>query len=141
MFELTPEEKAAPAMLPANSSEPIHQVWQRMRARKGLKFHPVKRESVATQIGELARDRWKDSSKAILIFVRTIDDVKKVLAALTDEKKGGAPEEQVQQLTGTMRGLERDALATTDPVFARFSPSPKVAEKDGTVYLICTSAG
>ena len=50
------------------------------------------------------------------------------------------PEEQVQQLTGTMRGLERDALATTDPVFARFSPSPKVAEKDGTVYLICTSA-
>ena len=55
VFELTPEEKAAPAMLPANSSEPIHQVWQRMRARKGLKFHPVKRESVATQIGEFAR--------------------------------------------------------------------------------------
>jgi CRISPR-associated endonuclease/helicase Cas3 len=141
VLELTPEEKATPADLPANPSEPIHHVWQRMKAKKGLKFHPAKRDSVATQIGELARDRWKDFGKAILIFVRTIDDVKKVLAALADKKKGGVAEEQVQQLTGTMRGLERDALATMDLVFARFSPSPKIAAKDGTVFLICTSAG
>jgi CRISPR-associated endonuclease/helicase Cas3 len=141
VFELTPEEQATPAELPANLSEPIHHVWQRMKSKKGLRFHPAKRDSLATQIGELARDRWKGSGMAILIFIRTINDVKIVLAALTDKKKGGVPEEQVQQLTGTMRGLERDSLATVDPVFARFSPSPKVAEKDSTVYLICTSAG
>jgi CRISPR-associated endonuclease/helicase Cas3 len=140
-FELTPEEKAIPTDLPAEPSEPLHHVWQRMKSKKGLKFHPAKRDSVATRIGELARDQWKSSGKAILIFVRTIDDVKQVKAVLTDKKKGGVPEDQVRQLTGTMRGLERDVLATTDPVFARFSPSPEVAEKDGTVYLICTSAG
>jgi CRISPR-associated endonuclease/helicase Cas3 len=140
-FELTPQEKETPAELPAKPSEPIHHVWQRMKSKKGLTFHPAKRDSVATRIGELARDQRKGSGKAILVFVRTIDDVKEVKAELTGKKKGGVPEEQVRQLTGTMRGLERDALATTDPVFARFSPAAKVACKDGTVYLICTSAG
>ena len=62
-------------------------------------------------------------------------------AVLTDKKKGGVAGDQVRLLTGTMRGKERDDLATTDPVFARFCPAPKVAGKDGTVYLICTSAG
>jgi CRISPR-associated endonuclease/helicase Cas3 len=141
VFELTPEEKAIPAELPAKPSAPIHYVWQRMKSKKGLKFHPEKRNSVATRISEIARDRWKDSGKAMLIFVRTIEDVKQVKAVLTDSKKGGVAEEQVRQLTGTMRGLERDALASTDPVFARFSASPRIAGKDGTVYLICTSAG
>jgi CRISPR-associated endonuclease/helicase Cas3 len=140
-FVLTPEETAIPAELPAEPSEPIHHVWQRMKAKKGLKLNRAERDSVATAIGELARDKWKDSGEAILIFVRTIDDVKQVKAVLTDKKKGGLPEEQVRSLTGTMRGLERDALATTDPVFARFSPSQKVEGKQGTVYLICTSAG
>ena len=101
MFELTPEEKAIPAELPVKPSEPIHYVWQRMKSKKGLKFHPAKRDAVATRIGEIARDQWKDSGKAILIFVRTIDDVKKVKAVLTDKKKGGVAEEQVQQLTGS----------------------------------------
>ena len=87
------------------------------------------------------RNQWKDSGKAVLIFVRTIDDVKTVKAVLTDKKKGGVAEEQVRLLTGTLRGKERDDLATIDPVFARYSPAPKVAGKEGTVYLICTSAG
>jgi CRISPR-associated endonuclease/helicase Cas3 len=140
VFELTERENAIPPELPAKPSEPIHHVWQRMKSKKGLRFHPAKRDSVATRIGEIARDQWKDSGKAILVFVRTIDDVKTVKAVLTD-KKGGMPEDQVQQLTGTMRGRERDALAAADLVFARFSPAPKVVGKEGTVYLICTSAG
>ena len=75
VFELTPEEKAMPAELPVKPSEPIHFVWQRLKSKKGLRFHPAKRDSVATRIGELAREQWNDSCKAILIFVRTIDDV------------------------------------------------------------------
>src|SRR5437660_10152877 len=89
VFELTPEEKAIPPDLPEKPSEPIHHVWQRMKSKKGLRFHPAKRDSVAARIGEIARDQWKDSGKAILIFVRTIDDVKAVKAVLTDKKKGG----------------------------------------------------
>jgi CRISPR-associated endonuclease/helicase Cas3 len=141
VFELTPEEKTTPAELPAEPSEPLHHVWQRMKSKKGLRFHPAKRDAVATRIGEIARDRWKDSGKPILIYVRTIDNVKEVKTVLTDRKKGGVLEEQVRLLTGTMRGKERDDLAMTDPVFARFRPSPTVAGKEGTVYLICTSAG
>jgi CRISPR-associated endonuclease/helicase Cas3 len=57
------------------------------------------------------------------------------------EKKRGVPAEQVKPLTGTMRGLERDQMANKDPVFARFLSNPKVKPIQGTVYLICTSAG
>jgi CRISPR-associated endonuclease/helicase Cas3 len=44
----------------------------------------------------------------------------------------------VQQLTGTLRGLERDRL-TEDPIFQRFLPGAKAGDK--SAYLICTSAG
>lgn len=141
VFELTAEEKAIPVSLPDKPTEPKHVVWQRLKSKKGLKFHPVQRDSVATTIGQMARDQGKDSGKAILIFVRTIDDVKEVTDVLTDKTKGGVSADQVQQLTGTMRGLERDELASTNDVFARFMPNPKVKGKDGTIYLICTSAG
>ncbi|HUY35659.1 MAG TPA: type I-U CRISPR-associated helicase/endonuclease Cas3 [Pirellulales bacterium] len=141
VYELTTEEKNLPDSIPDPPEKPIDFVWQRIKSKKGLKFHPDKRDSVAKKIGELARQRWKDSKQAILIFVRTIDDVRTVQAILTDKKNGGVPDDQVQQLTGTLRGLERDELATRDPVFARFMPKPKVTGKDATVYLICTSAG
>lgn len=147
-FELTPEEKAIPSELPEKPSEPIHYVWQRMKSKKGLMFHPAKRDAVANKIGELARQRWAQSGKAILIFVRTIDDVKTVQDELAkklrdgpEEFRNGVPANSVQLLTGTIRGFERDQLATLDPVFARFMPKPKVTPKGGTVYLICTSAG
>lgn len=137
-FELTPEEKNPPADVPA-PTEPIHYVWQRMKSKKGLRFFAEKRGDVAKKVAKLACGRWrKDSDQAILVFVRTIDDVKTVQDEL---KKGGVPNDQVQTLTGTLRGLERDRLATEDPIFARFLAKPKVKGKDGTVYLICTSAG
>ena len=70
--------------------------------------------------------------------MRTIEDVNTVRQILI-EKKQGLPSEQVQVLTGTLRGLERDRLAKGDPIFLRFLlKSPP----DGkTVYLVCTSAG
>ncbi len=55
VFGLTPEEKAIPAELPAKPTEPIHYVWQRMKSKKALRFHPEKRDSVATRIGEIAQ--------------------------------------------------------------------------------------
>jgi CRISPR-associated endonuclease/helicase Cas3 len=137
VFELTHSEINPPDVIPDPPREPIHRVWQRLKAKKGLKHHGVNRDEVSKQIALLARSR-KKSAKAILVFVRTIDDVKTVQQILTD-KKEGLPNDQVQVLTGTLRGWERDKLAKDDPIFARFLLK---APPDGrTVYLVCTSAG
>jgi CRISPR-associated endonuclease/helicase Cas3 len=139
-FELTVDERSPPSNIPDPPTAPLHHVWRRLKAKKGIRFFPVKRDEVAKKIGERARDRWKESGKAVLVFVRTIDDVKTVQQILTD-KKLGVPADQVQVLTGTQRGLERDRMATKDRVFARFVPEPQIEPMQGTVYLVCTSAG
>ncbi len=155
-FELTDEEKNLPTQLPDPPTEPIHHVWRRLKAVKRLALHQVGdgKDDAAKKIAELAL-RHKTSDAAVLIFVRTLDDVKKICDRLTS-KKDGVPEDHIQQLTGTMRGLERDRMA--DPrrpdasrVFARFLKPPKAdapaSERwqtepmPGTVYLVCTSAG
>jgi CRISPR-associated endonuclease/helicase Cas3 len=148
-------------------------VKQRIEAVKRLQLHEAKDDAkIADEIAELALDRrWlndekgkiikdenrnpKNANAAVLIFVRTLDDVKKVCSRLTD-KKNGVPDDHIQQLTGTMRGLERDRMADprwTDAsrVFARFLQPPKpdapedeqwkIEPMPGTVYLVCTSAG
>lgn len=137
-FELSEEERNPPEEVPNSRHDPVHTVWQRLKARKGIKFHKTeKRNDVAEEIGRLAL-RHKASGKAILVFVRSIEDVEKVKQALTN-KKEGVPNAQVQILTGTLRGLERDRLAKDDAVFARFLIKKPLDEQ--TVYLVCTSAG
>ena len=65
-----------------------------------------------------------------------IEDVEKVANKL--------PKDSTERLTGTLRGLERDALVKK-PVFQRFlsrsDRSDHVTPATGTVYLVCTSAG
>jgi CRISPR-associated endonuclease/helicase Cas3 len=78
----------------------------------------------------LAKDR------AVLIFVRTVEGVKKIVDGL---KKKRVPEDHIDELTGTIRGKERDELVER-PVFRRFLPNPD-SDITGTVYLVCTSAG
>ncbi len=147
-FVLTDPERNPPEPIPVSLTEPIHHVWVRLCAKKALCFHPVKRDQVATEMAKRARDQWGSMDQAVLLFVRTINDVEDVRNELTRKRKDGPLELregvnplQIQVLTGTMRGLERDKLATEDPVFARFMPNPKVETTKGTVYLICTSAG
>ena len=69
--------------------------------------------------------------------------MEKVFGALSKQLDKG--KERVGILTGTMRGKERDELIKT-PVFQRFLPpsDSSPAEEptvEGTVYLVCTSAG
>ena len=64
------------------------------------------------------------------MFVRKVEDVDKVTKKL--------PRGSFEQLTGTLRGKERDELVAK-PIFQRFLP--KAAPKTETVYLVCTSAG
>jgi CRISPR-associated endonuclease/helicase Cas3 len=136
-FELTEAERDPPKDIPDPPTESLHVVWRRLKAKKAIRFHAAKRDDVAKQIGLLARQR-KASGKAVLAFVRTIDDLQVVQRVLTD-KKEGVSEDQVQVLTGTLRGLERDRLVQEDPIFARLLL--KAPANDRTVYLICTAAG
>lgn len=111
-------------------------VKERIHAAKAITFHAVAEEKkVVERIAELALgDRFKNSGKAILIFVRQVKDVVDLKAKLLKEKQ------QVETLTGTLRGYERDGLVE-NPIFARFMPKPGVTTANGTVYLVCTSAG
>lgn len=116
-------------------------VKQRLNAMKTLSLHRCENEKkkLSSDIEELAL-QYKETSDAILVFLRSVEKAMAVLATLEKALPG-----QVTALTGTMRGHERDQLVKSDPVFARFLPSgdrpggPTVAK--GTVYLVCTSAG
>jgi CRISPR-associated endonuclease/helicase Cas3 len=113
-------------------------VRRRINAVKRIFLHENRDEKkLAEEIAELAL-KYKDSGRAILVFVRKVDDVEKIVTKLTKEKQ------KVQQLTGTLRGLERDQLPH-EKVFARFLPISNrpqdVTPWKGTVYLVCSSAG
>ncbi len=125
-------------------------VTQRIHATKTLHLIPQTDPKPGDQLAKIAIDQFKDSGQAILIFTRTIDDVKLILDALAKAKLSAT------QLIGPMRGLERNRLTDPrdkdgSPIFARFLPPPKtdtpeseqwkVTPTPGTVYLVCTSAG
>lgn len=109
-------------------------VRKRLHATKTLNLERVKDQNkLAEQIVEKVLT-FKRSGLAVLVFVRTLNEVLKVSAALVNAKV------PVQTLTGIMRGKERDNLVK-DKTFARFLPMPPVDAATGTVYLVCTSAG
>lgn len=111
------------------------EVRKRIEAKKGIVCHPVDDEKdIADKVIVLAREH-KDSGQAILVFLRKLEDVERMVGALRKEKL------QVETLTGTLRGYERDDLARTNRIFARFMPNPETVPQEGTVYLVCTSAG
>jgi CRISPR-associated endonuclease/helicase Cas3 len=139
VMELTATSRSGKEQFGLTSDDLDHAVVQkRIRAKKAIAFHAVDDEKrTADRVAELALEH-KDSGHAILVFVRKLDDVDKVAERL---RKAKMP---VERLTGTLRGKERDELVTR-PVFQRFLPPPKEGEErmpaEGTVYLICTSAG
>jgi CRISPR-associated endonuclease/helicase Cas3 len=137
-FELTDSERNPPPEIPDPPSAPLHVAWRRLKAGKTIHFVTVDdEEKIAEVISHLAlSNKFKGSNKAILIFVQNVKNVEKIVVKLENER--------VRQLTGTMRGLERDELPK-DTIFARFLPPSNrpqgVTPAEGTVYLVCTSAG
>lgn len=115
-------------------------VMQRLGATKQLDLHPLADAKKLT--AELVKKAlaFKDSGRAILVFARSVEVVQQVVDSLRKDK---ALAGRVVSLTGTLRGRERDELAIGNKVFARFLPpgSRVCAAQDGTVYLVCTSAG
>lgn len=134
-FGLTEVEKDVPNEIPDPAGTPLHVIWRRQGAKKQISLHENKDDGkLANEIADLAlKEKFKDSGRAVLIFVRRIEDVKGITKILKNANQ------QVQPFTGTMRGFERDKLVKKDAIFQRFLPG---AEADGTtVYLVCTSAG
>lgn len=125
-----------------NQSDHEHPiVAQRVNASKAIELHPCEDEKnkLAANVVERALQHG-ESGNAILVFLRSVDNALDVLGKLEKACPG-----RVAPLTGTMRGFERDRLVRDNPVFARFMPPhdrPKgLTPAEGTVYLVCTSAG
>lgn len=99
----------------------------------------AEKEKLSDKIFKLALEK-KDSGRAILIYVRSVEDATKIAAEL----RKGALKSKVETLTGTMRGKERDELVE-NPVFQRFLPeSSSIDDAEaarGTAFLVATSAG
>ncbi|MCC7406883.1 MAG: type I-U CRISPR-associated helicase/endonuclease Cas3 [Phycisphaeraceae bacterium] len=131
------EQKAPFRLTDADRAEPA--VKERINAEKTLHLHPLtdEKKQLVDKLAGLALQH-KDSARAILVFARLVEDVNKIVEKLAKAKQ------KVLPLTGTLRGLERDGLVR-GPVFIRFLPEcdrPKdVQPAEGTVYLVCTSAG
>ncbi len=132
IFTLTQREREPETPLPDPPTEPIHYVWRRLKAKKRLALHPVGegKDAAAKRVAELAAT-FRDSNVAVLVFVRTLDDIRTV------KKELASTHRPIVLLTGTIRGKERDELVKT-PSFQRFL---KGAPPGETVYLLCTSAG
>ena len=115
-------------------------VKERLFAAKGLQLHMVADDkAVRDEIVKQALHH-KDSQQAVLVFTRRVEDVHFIVEALAKKK---VATDHITTLTGTMRGFERDRLIL-HPVFQRFLPTSKRAATEpleGTVYLVCTSAG
>lgn len=135
-FGLTDEETHADFGRTDVSTE-LRTVWERTHAKKTVTLHPVHEEKkeLADRLVALTLAH-EDTGRAIIVFVRTVDDLGKVVA--------GLPKDRTKQLSGTMRGYEREGLLRA-PVFARFLPESNrlkdLIPADGAVYLVCTSAG
>lgn len=130
-FGLTEAEKDVPNEMPDPSQTPLHVIWRRQGAKKQISLHLVK-EKLADDIAAEAL-KFANQACAVLVFARTVEDVEKIAGKLKGKKQ------QVQQLTGTLRGWERDQLVNNDSIFSRFLRQAQPAA--GTVYLVCTSAG
>lgn len=130
----TPRNGAAALRLgPEDLAHPV--VARRYHATKKLTLHPHgDKDLVEKVVGQALK--YAPSSRAVLVFLRSVEDVANAVSRL---RKANA---KVQQLTGTMRGFERDRLVAEDPVFRRFLPEESGATVEaGTVFLVCTSAG
>lgn len=140
VMELTATTRSSdrcPATTPfaLGSEDRTHPIIKaRVEAHKQLSLTPAEDDKPATIGGKIAdiAAGYKDSNAAVLVFVRTLDAVAVIERELRKTRR------PVVLLTGTMRGKERDELVGTSE-FGRFLK--QAAGADGTVYLVCTSAG
>jgi CRISPR-associated endonuclease/helicase Cas3 len=125
-FTLLPSERAGAGSLFRILRAPKQLVWH---GEQGVRM-PV--GAFRSKVVECAL-RYKERTSRVVIYLDRLSDVDPILKGLSRAVPG-----RVVSLTGTLRGHERDALAS-DPVFARFL-EPRDSG-DGVAYLVSTSAG
>jgi CRISPR-associated endonuclease/helicase Cas3 len=148
------ERESTFALTAADYENPV--VRQRLDARKGIKFWAVQPaekkgsrktvDPVVAKLIEIALGYRDSGQQAILVYVVSPEQVNAIYDGLT---RGGIPGTKIETLTGTIRGFERDrlagferdGLARSSSVFARFQPWRPANREPGTVYLLSTSAG
>lgn len=120
----------------ALGDEDLHNatVNKRLHARKGVQLHLIDDRK---ELPERIAAKAAELEGKVVVFLSSVDQAEKCAQALRKSKKSN-----VATLTGTMRGAERDDLVK-DEVFARFLPrfSDGVTPREGTVFLVATSAG
>ena len=131
IMELSATSRGSDVFGLSEKDRAVPEVKKRIHAKKSLHLHLNDDEKkLADRLAELALQH-KDANHAVLVFARTVEAVEKIAEKL---RKAG----EVETLTGTLRGKERDELVKKT-IFRRFLPG---AEAGGeTVYLVCTSAG
>lgn len=110
-------------------------VLKRLHARKGLQLHLVDDRK---ELPERIAAKAAELDGKVAVFISSVEHAEKCAQALRKVRK-----DSVAVLTGTLRGAERDELADSNPVFARFLPrvDDRRELQEGTVFLVATSAG
>lgn len=113
------------------------EVARRLLARKTLRLErlPTEGDDDAEPIAERAL-RYKDGQDRVIVFARRPGTAKKIATQIAR----AVGECRVTLLTGTMRGLERDAMAK-GRLFRSFLAGAERERPTHTVYLIATAAG
>jgi CRISPR-associated endonuclease/helicase Cas3 len=114
-------------------------VLQRLGARKVLKIVEADKGKTISNIVEHARRLGKEPAR-VLVYVRSPETASDVAALLVKELGHGG-ESRVKVLTGTMRGKERDELATSNLFSAFKSDADRSQILPHALYLVSTSAG
>lgn len=130
----TPREQQELRLRDEDYADP--EIKKRIEATKRLSLHPHDANGLVEKVVAQVLT-YKESKRAVLVFLRTVDDVGKAAVRL------GRAGLRTERLTGTMRGYERDGLVKRSRVFNRFLPKDdrKTDPAEGTVVLVCTSAG
>ena len=110
-------------------AEPSEHFQKIYRAGKALRLHQVEAHNKNLEMVSLA---LRNTAKRVTVMVDTPQTARKISALLRKIN------DRVLTMTGTMRGIERDALAQ-NPLFAYFTSAN--AAPDENVFLVCTSAG
>jgi CRISPR-associated endonuclease/helicase Cas3 len=105
-------------------------VFKRIHAKKRMHLHEFDGKGLPDLVVQKVLE-LREAKAPVLVFLRSVDDVLRVIKRLRQKKVS------CDQLTGTLRGHERDKLLETK-VFRHFMPD---RGGDEFAVLVCTSAG
>jgi CRISPR-associated endonuclease/helicase Cas3 len=113
-------------------------IIRRYEAKKRLTFQPVEKNKLKDAAVKAAIEFAELAPSRIVVFVQKPDEAIYIANAIRKKHPHSA-----EVLTGTMRGLERDALLTTTTLrrFLDGEEKPEETAARPSVFLVSTSAG